>query len=382
MSASEASREDRHLPASERRLQQAREEGQLPRSRELAHLAAILGMLGLLTAGGPWLGRQALAIVAAGLTFDRQAAFETGRLAPRLAAFGLQGLELIVPVAGALALALAAAAVAVGGWNFTLQALEPKFDRVNPLAGISRMLGWRHLLGHLRLVAMAAGLVGGGAWYVAHHAQDIDLLARVPLAQGLAEGSAWLASGLTLLVGVCVLSALADVPLQIFNFRAEMRMTHEEARQENKESEGDPHMKGERRRRARELSRGRMLADVPKASVVVTNPTHYAVALQYDEHSPGAPRIVAMGADLLALKIREVAAASRVPVLEAPPLARALFRHGEVGREIPVELYNAVAQVLAWVYRLRTALRPPAEPVIEVPAGMDPKEQAAEEAEA
>jgi flagellar biosynthetic protein FlhB len=154
-------------------------------------------------------------------------------------------------------------------------------------------------------------------------------------------------------------------------------MTHDEARQEHKESEGDPHMKGERRRRARELSRGRMLAEVPKASVIVTNPTHYAVALRYDEGDTGAPRIVAMGADHLALKIREVAAASRVPVLEAPPLARALYKHGDVGREVPVALYTAVAQVLAWVFSLRTARRALAEPVIEVPPGMDPHEEAA-----
>lgn len=377
MSASEASREDRHLPASERRLQQAREEGQLPRSRELAHLAALIGLVGLLGAGGPWLGRHALEIVSSGLRFDREAAFETARLAPRLGQLGLHGLEAIVPIALAFAAALVGAAISVGGWNFTLQALEPRFDRVNPLSGISRMLGWRHLLGHLRLMTMAAGLVGAGAWYVAQHAGDIELLAQVPLVQGLSDGMGWIIGGLTLLIGVCVLSALADVPLQIFNFRAELRMTHDEARQENKESDGDPHMKGERRRRARELSRGRMLADVPKASVIVTNPTHYAVALQYDEGSGGAPRVVAMGVDLLALKIREIGTASKVPVLEAPPLARALYRHGEVGREIPVELYTAVAQVLAWVYRLRSALRPPAEPVIEVPAGMDPKEQAA-----
>jgi flagellar biosynthetic protein FlhB len=136
-------------------------------------------------------------------------------------------------------------------------------------------------------------------------------------------------------------------------------------------------MKGERRRRARELSRGRMLAEVPKASVIVTNPTHYAVALRYDEGDTGAPRIVAMGADHLALKIREVAAASRVPVLEAPPLARALYKHGDVGREVPVALYTAVAQVLAWVFSLRTARRALAEPVIEVPPGMDPHEEAA-----
>ena len=151
-------------------------------------------------------------------------------------------------------------------------------------------------------------------------------------------------------------------------------MTRDEAKREHKEDEGDPHLKGERRRRQREMSRGRMLAAVPEANVVVTNPTHYAVALRYDEATMRAPRIVAMGADHLALKIREVAAANGVPLLEAPPLARALYRHGEIDGEVPVELYTAVAQVLAWVMRLRTLLRPPPAPHIDVPPGLDPLE--------
>ncbi len=154
-------------------------------------------------------------------------------------------------------------------------------------------------------------------------------------------------------------------------------MTLEEARQENKESDGDPHVKGIRRQKQREMARGRMLANVPKASVVITNPTHYAVALQYDETTMGAPRIVAMGADHLALKIREVAAANNVPTLEAPPLARALYKHGDLDAEVPVALYAAVAQVLAWVFRLRTAFTHVAAPSIDVPAGMDPLEASA-----
>lgn len=375
MSASEASREDRQLPASERRLQQAREEGQLPRTRELAHLAAALVLLALLAGAGPWLAGQALELVATGLRFDRAAAFEPARLAPRLSSLGFQGVLLVLPVAGALALLLAFASIAVGGWNFTTQALQPKFERLDPLAGFGRLFDPRQLPQHLRLILCAAGLLGCGAVYLAQHAHEIDGLMRVPLVAGLRTGFGWLAGGIALVVAVCVVSALADVPLQIFRHHAELRMTQEEARQEHKENEGDPHLKGERRRRARELVRGRMLSDVPKASVVVTNPTHYAVALQYDE-GMAAPRIVAMGTDLLALKIREVAAAARVPVLEAPPLARALYRHGDVGAQVPVELYTAVAQVLAWVYRLRNALQAP-DPVIDVPAGMDPNEAAA-----
>ena len=373
MSSSESSKEDRQLPASQRRLQQARDEGQLPRSRELVHFAAALALLGLLLGLGPWLGQQALGLVATGLRFDRSAAFEPALLVPRLSLFSLQGLELIVPIAGALALLLGGASIALGGWNFTTQALLPRFDRINPGAGIKRLLGWRHLLQHLRLIVAAAALLGCAGVYLANHAWEIETLARLPLGQALSTGFGWLAGGLAVLAGVCFASALIDVPLQIFNHGAELRMTREEARQENRESDGDPHMKGERRRRQRELSRGRMLADVPKASVVVTNPTHYAVALQYDEGTMGAPRIVAMGSDHLALKIREIAAAARVPMLEAPPLARALYRHGTIGAEVPVELYTAIAQVLAWALRLRSAVRPPPVPVVEVPPGLDPQ---------
>ncbi len=341
MSDSEASREDRQLEASERRVQQAREQGQIPRSRELVHLAAAISLLVLLLGLGPWLAQQSLELVGTGLRFDRATAFEPARLGARLSWFGLHGLMVIVPVAGAMALLLTAASIAIGGWNFTLQALR-RFDRPQPrVAGFGRMLDWRAHLQHLRLVLVAGALVGCGGIYLAQHAYEIAALARVPLASGLRMGLDWLVNGLGLVVGVCMVSALADVPMQIFKHKADLRMTQDEARQEHKESEGDPHMKGERRRRARELVRGRMLADVPKANVVVTNPTHYAVALQYDE-GMAAPRIVAMGTDHLALKIREVAAANRVPVLEAPPLARALYRHGDVGAQVPVELYTAV----------------------------------------
>ncbi|MGZ5182252.1 MAG: EscU/YscU/HrcU family type III secretion system export apparatus switch protein [Ramlibacter sp.] len=374
MSASEASREDRQLEASQRRIDQAREEGQLPRSREVVHLAVAVALLALLLAGGPWLGRGALELMAHGLRFDRTAAFESGQMLPRLSILGLHGLQLVVPVLGALALLLATASVAVGGWNFTLKALEPKFERLDPLAGVGRMFSRQGLLDHLRVIVVATALLAAGGWYLWRHGEDIQSLARMPLAAALSHGFDWITEGIALLAGVALLATLADIPLQVFKQKAELRMTRDEARQEHKESEGDPHVKGERRRRARELSRGRMLADVPAASVVVTNPTHYAVALRYDESAGGAPTVVAAGADHLALKIREVAKAARVPVLEAPPLARALYKHGEIGKEVPVALYTAVAQVLAWVYGLRDARRVVAEPVIEVPPGLDPNE--------
>ena len=154
--------------------------------------------------------------------------------------------------------------------------------------------------------------------------------------------------------------------------------TLEEMKQEFKESEGDPHVKGKRRQLQREMSRGRMLAAVAEANVVVTNPTHYAVALRYEDGALGAPKVVAKGADLIAARIRELAAEANVPMLEAPPLARALYTHVEIDQEIPAALYAAVAQVLAWVYQLEQfasgrGVRPK-EPAIAVPVGMDPLE--------
>jgi flagellar biosynthetic protein FlhB len=374
MSASETSKEDRQLPASERRIQQAREEGNIARSRDLVHLASIGGLLVLFFGLGPWFAQQALQIVAGGLRFDRAAAFETSLMVPRLSHIGLIGAGAIAPVLIGMATLLAGTTLAIGGWNFATGALEPKFSRLNPLAGFGRMFGLRQLADHGRLILVTGALLGVAGNYIWTHADAIERLAAMPLGQGLSTGFAWVGGGMAILMGVAFVSALADVPMQIFKHRAELRMTLEEAKQENKESEGDPHIKGERRRRAREMSRGRMMAAVPTADVIVTNPTHYAVALKYDENTMRAPRIVAMGADHLALKIREIAKASKVPTLEAPPLARALYRHGDIDAEVPVELYTAVAQVLAYVFRLRTALRPPQAPVIDVPKGLDPLE--------
>ena len=374
MSASETSREDRELPASERRIEQAREQGQVPRSRDTAHLVAAGALVVLLGGAGPWLGAHALRLVAGGLRFDRAAAFEAGDLALRLGETGVSSLVWVLPVLAILAVLLAAATLAVGGWNFTTEALTPKFDRLDPIAGFGRLLDWRQGLIQLRVAALAAALLGIAFWYLQRNADTLERIARMPLVDGLQAGMDWLAVGIAMLLAVCVASALMDVPLQLFKHKSDLKMTREEARQEHKEMEGDPHVKGERRRRQRQMSRGRMMAAVPKADVVVTNPTHYAVALQYDEATMSAPRIVAMGADHLALKIREIAAASGVPTLEAPPLARALYRHGDLDAEVPVQLYGAVAQVLAWVMRLRQSLRPIPAPAIAVPAGMDPLE--------
>jgi flagellar biosynthetic protein FlhB len=197
-----------------------------------------------------------------------------------------------------------------------------------------------------------------------------------PLETGIGQLARWLMVGVGLLLLVIGVVAAIDIPTQVALHKHRLRMSHDEVRREHKEAEGDPHVKGRRRQRQRELAQRNSIRAVPKADLVVMNPTHYAVALRYDESTMAAPRVIAKGADLIALKIRDVAKANDVPVLQSPMLARALYAHAEIDQEIPGALYTAVAQVLAWVYQLKAALRGqgamPADPLPQVPPELDP----------
>jgi flagellar biosynthetic protein FlhB len=232
-------------------------------------------------------------------------------------------------------------------------------------------------LGKVLLLCVLLAAVGFG--YISTHVEAFASLAQMSPGAGLAQFG-WMAGvAFVLLVATLAIAAAIDVPLQIFNHRKQLRMTPEQARREQKESEGDPHLKARIRSAQRDMARKRMMAAIPKADVVVTNPTHFAVALKYMEGRHRAPVVVAKGADTLAERIKEIARENGVPQLEAPPLARALYKHVELGAEIPGALYTAVAQVLAYVFQLQRhaqGMGPrPAEPRdIEVPAGMDPLE--------
>jgi len=273
-------------------------------------------------------------------------------------------------------LAALATSLLVGGWNFTWQPLEPKFSKINPLTGLARMFNGMHLVDTLKACLLAIILGTVAALYLGRHWQQHAELLAMPLPAALAAGGELILGGLMLIAGVMAAFALVDVPLQQQMLKRKLRMNIEEMKKEFKEVEGSPEIKARLRQRMRELTSRRMLAAVPMADLVVMNPTHYAVALKYDEATMAAPKVVAKGADLLALKIRDLARENKVPVLQAPPLARALYAHTEVDHEVPARLFTAVAQVLAWVYQLREAMaagRPahtPA-PVPEVPADMD-----------
>lgn len=382
MADQENSREDKKLPASEKRLREAREEGQVARSRDFGH-AVLFGLTGLtmvLFAG--YLGTNSVALVSRGLRFDRSLSFSSEALAAWLGELGALALSICLPIGVAGVIAAVVAAAVPGGFAWTGKTLGPKWSKISPLAGLKRIFSRDHLVDSIRLSLLVLGLAtvaGAYVWWQGGAFAALLTMApehAVRLAPGLViQGAGWL-------LLMLVLVATIDVPMQWFRHRTNLKMTLEQARKEHKETEGDPHIKAQRRQRQREMSNGRMMTRVPAADVVVTNPTHYAVALKYDEVAGGAPRVVAKGADHVAARIREIATESGVPMLEAPPLARALYAHVDIDAEIPATLYNAVAQVLAYVYQLRTAAgrRAPAAPTdLPVPAELDPQSGEADE---
>jgi len=382
-----ADAQDRNLPASERKIRKARQDGQVARSRDLAHLLVVGGGGALLAVAMPLLGDWLHRLLATGLRFDHQLLAQDGAMTQRLGELTYAWLLVLLPLGGAgLALALGAS-LASGGWNFTLKPLMPNFGKLDPLAGLGRMVSGQHLgdLAKASVLALLLGLIGG-TWLATHLAEFHDAL-KMPLPVALAHTGRTLLGGLALLMILLVVFAAIDVPLQRLMLAKRLKMSHQEVKQEHKEAEGNVEVKGRIKARMREMSRKRMLAAVPKADLVVMNPSHYAVALKYDEARMAAPRIVAKGADLLSLKIRDIARDHKVPVLQAPPLARALYAHGEVDHEIPARLFSAVAQVLAYVYQLRAAMAgrgsmPQDLPPIVVPVDLDPQTAEAAEVDA
>jgi len=270
-----------------------------------------------------------------------------------------------------------AGGIAMSGWTWTFKPLAPRFDQFNPLTGVKRMLSKAQLIDALKASALALILGTLGAFYLHRHVDAFAGVLALPLPAAIGQASQTVLGGLGLLLLALAAFAIVDVPLQRHLHAQRLKMSHQELKQEHKELEGNAEVKSKVRARMREMTKRRMMAAVPTADLVVMNPTHYAVALKYDEGSMTAPRVVAKGADLLALKIRDTAEGAKVPVLQAPVLARALYAHAELDREIPAALFAAVAQVLAYVYQLRAALRQGAPstgemPAIDVPLELDP----------
>jgi flagellar biosynthetic protein FlhB len=340
-------------PASERRLEKAREEGNVARSRELTTLVMLSTAIGGLWFSAESLGSTLGAALRRGLQFERGIAYEPQQMLARTAWMAMQTLLAMAPLFAMMVVAAVVAPMMLGGWLLSGKAVSPNFGKLDPLAGIARMFSTQSLAELVKALAKSL-LIGGVAYLVImDDLEHVMALLGQPESTALPHTIMLVGRSCALIAAALLLVALVDVPWQLWTYYKKLRMSREDVRQEHKESEGDPHIKAQIRRQQQAIARRRMMAEVPKADLVVTNPTHFAVALKYIDGGMRAPRVVAKGTDLVAQRIREIAADNKVAILEAPPLTRALYKHTRLGDEIPSGLYTAVAEVLAWVYQLK-----------------------------
>jgi len=374
----EASNAEKTEPASAKRLRDARENGDIPRSREVATFTVLMTAgAGLWMLGGGVVNKLSTTLER-GLSLDREQIYNPNALIERVGA-DIGGVMLAcLPLALAVMLVAIVSPLLIGGWNFSAKSFMPRFGKLNPLNGLGNMVSSHALVELLKAFAKTL-LVGAVAWYVVISEKDAVVgLAVEPIGVAMHHLAGLIARAFLIMTGSLGAIAILDGPYQKWHYANKLKMTRQEVIQESKESDGNPQIKGKIRQLQREMAKKRMMSNVPTADVVVTNPTHFAVALKYAENGRGAPRVVAKGTDDVAAKIREIAKENKVALLEAPALARALYKHTDIDDEIPEALYSAVAEVLAYVYQLRAYKKgtsdhyPDRPSKLPVPPEMDP----------
>lgn len=373
---SEESDLEKTEPASPRRLEKAREEGQVARSRELVTFVMLSTGVGGVWVLGEMMGGHFDSALRNGLQFERASAFDPAHMMNQAGSAVLHAMQALMPVLMLMLVAALVAPMLLGGWLLSGKSLAPNFSKLNPIAGIGRMFSVETLAELVKTIIKSL-LVGGVAWWVImDDLAAIMALLSEPSRAALPHTLHLVAGSCALIIGSLLLVAGIDVPYQLWSHAHKLRMSREDLRQEQKESDGDPQVKAQIRRAQQQMAKRRMMAEVPKADIIVTNPTHFAVALKYIDKDMRAPRVIAKGTDLVALRIRAMAEEHKIPVLEAPPLTRALYRHTKLGDEIPAALYAAVAEVLAWAYQLQRAAEGGATPRtprdLPVPDSLDP----------
>ncbi len=339
---------------SQRRLQEARERGQVPRSRELNTFAAMIGGSVALIATSTETAAKMSQLMRRFMSIDAGQLEDVQSMFSALREASILALSALLPIFGALVVIVLLAGVAIGGWNFTPAALAPDFTRMSPLSGFKRLFGLRGAT-ELGKALLKFGMVGGVATgIVTWQFPRVLALGHMSPSTAIGRGAGLMSVAFVWLCASLALVAAVDVPLQLFQFKRALRMTRQELRDEAKESDGRPETKQRIRQIQQAIARRRMMHKVPTADVVIVNPTHFAVALKYDPKNMRAPRVLAKGVDLIAQNIRRIAEEHRVPVFESPKLARALYRSADLNQEIPAGLYLAVAQVLSYIFRIRT----------------------------
>ena len=353
--AEEQTGQERTEQPTERRLQEARKKGQVPRSKELnTMLSLLLASISLLVFGG-YISQNLMQISVGGFSIPRELAFDTAQLPFQFMYMASQALLALSPFMAIMLVSVFAGPLLMGGWSFSLESISFKLEKLDPIKGLARIFSLKSLVELAKALAKFVLLLGAAILvFFSIDQQLLSLSSMTPKAAGL-EAATILVQVLLILSATMILIVALDVPFELWNHSKQLRMTKQEIKDEMKETDGNPQVKQRIRTLQRQLAEGRMMEDVKTADVVITNPTHYAVALQYLDRPGSAPKVVAKGKDLTALRIRSIAADCDIPIFEAPPLARALYRSTEIGYEIPHVLYMAVARVLAYVFQLKSA---------------------------
>jgi flagellar biosynthesis protein FlhB len=346
--------QERTERASPKRQREARERGQIPRSRELNTTLLLIGASGGFLFLGSSIVGHIQTLMETSLSIDRARIFKAGSMTEALQTGGVDMLIALSPLMLVLLLVALMAPMALGGWAFSTSALGFKWERVDPIQGMKRLFSWQGLLELVKAPVKFALLLAVSAALLWFQGREILELGMESMPQAMGHGIGMVAWSFLALCATLLIIAAVDIPFQLWNYARQLRMTRQELREEMKETDGRPEVKAQIRRNQRRLAQSRMMSYVPKADVILTNPTHVAVALRYDPKHMRAPILVAKGAELVAAQIRRIGAEHDVPIVSAPPLARALYRSTDLNDEIPIGLYLAVAQVLSYVFQLRT----------------------------
>jgi flagellar biosynthesis protein FlhB len=352
--AEDSDQEKTEEPTSKRR-EDAQKKGQIARSRELNTFVMLMTSAALLLTLGKEMGNGLLSMMRTQFQLSRKVIFDPASLIIFLKQDMIDAAILVAPFIAVLVIAAIVAPLALGGWVFSWEAIVPKAEKLDPIKGLARLFALRGLieLGKALLKFLLIFVVA--VFLSKYFINELTGLGTEPLGESISHGLNIIGISFLILSASLVLVVVFDVPYQLWDHSKKLKMTLQEIKDEMKESEGSPEVKARQRRTQRDMAQNRMMTQVPKADVIVTNPSHYAVALKYDQDSGGAPKLVAKGVDLIAAQIRLLATGADVPLVVSPPLARALYYSTEVDREIPRGLYLAVAQVLAYVYQLKTA---------------------------
>jgi flagellar biosynthetic protein FlhB len=336
-----------------RRLEKAREDGQTARSKELATMAVLLAGAGGLLVFGKSMAISMEQIMRGAFVLERGEIFDTRFMSTQLIGSAWEATVALGPLLLLLLIASIAGPIGIGGLLFSGKAIAPKLNRMDPLKGLKRMFSARSLVELVKAILKVSLVLAVAILILNLRTEDLLSISEEPTVPAMAHVVWTMAWSFFFLACATIVIAVIDVPFQIYDHQKKLRMTKQEVKDEYKDTEGKPEVKGKIRQLQREMAQRRMMADVPGADVVITNPTHYAVALKYDQNSMGAPVVVAKGSDEVAFKIMEIARENKVELLRTPPLTRAVYHNTKVGEEIPDGLYMAVAQVLAYIFQLR-----------------------------